>query len=703
MKKILLSLMISATGFFAAQSQTIVTTSPMDKNVILEEYTGIHCQYCPQGHAIAQSIQNNNPGRVVLVNIHQGSFANPSAGEPDFRTPFGDALANQTGLTGYPSGTVNRHVFSGSNTALSRGDWTASANIIMAQPSPVNVGIESSFNSATRELTVNVELYYTANSAVPTNYINVALIQDHVFGPQTGGSPPNNYEHMHMLRYFLTGQWGDVVNTTTQGTLVERTYTYTVPADYNNVPCVVENCQVAVYVAESHQEILSGDVVDAIGGTNLYIGDFSTSDSTLQLGHPTETTTIDLEANSNIAGSEPFIIKLVHNAPADWDAGFMVDGQTYTDSVVTNLVKGTPTPVSLNVIPGETAGFYPFTFSLKSVNNPAAPVKYFTVYLLSNTNTLLVNAAGDENAGLHQDVYINGLVEAGSEKNAVMNSTMFVRAFNSDILTDVLNVFYNIAWTFPAFTDPEAIAVMDFVDEGGKLLVAGQDIGWDIMSMASGSHNTPETEDLYTNYLKADYIDDGSSANNKFIANTDDPIYGTVVTSNVVDVNAGNMYPDQIAPLDNATATFYYNTTKTKTGAVKSTMGTAKVAYFGIGLEMIQTEAVRNDIIKKTWNWFMEGVGMEEQNKQEYITLNQNVPNPCTLETTINFEIPAKDKVVMRLYDISGKEIAALLNAELNAGTHEVTLATGQFNAGIYYYTLQTSHGKQTRKMVVVK
>jgi hypothetical protein len=49
----------------------------------------------------------------------------------------------------------------------------------------VNVGIESSFNEATRELTVNVELYYTDNSAVSSNFINVALIQDSVIGPQT--------------------------------------------------------------------------------------------------------------------------------------------------------------------------------------------------------------------------------------------------------------------------------------------------------------------------------------------------------------------------------------------------------------------------------------------------------------------------------------------------------------------------------------
>ena len=188
--------MIIAAGFFAAQSQTLVTTQPLNKNIVLEEYTGIHCQYCPEGHVISASILANHPGRAAVIAIHQGSFATPNAGEPDYRTAFGDPLAAQTGLTGYPSGTVNRHVFIGTTTALGRGDWTSSSDQILQQPSPVNVGVQSSFNAATRELTVHVELYYTANSSVPTNYINVALIQNHIFGPQTGGGAGSKYEHM---------------------------------------------------------------------------------------------------------------------------------------------------------------------------------------------------------------------------------------------------------------------------------------------------------------------------------------------------------------------------------------------------------------------------------------------------------------------------------------------------------------------------
>ena len=149
-QKILLSIVMLLTLSWVS-AQTLVSTDPQLKNAVLEEFTGIHCGYCPDGHAIAAALLENNPNRVVVIAIHQGSFAVPSGGEPDYRTPYGDAIAAQTGLTGYPNGTVNRHIFMAGHTAMSRGDWTPSANTIMQETSPVNVGIMTEYNDVTRE------------------------------------------------------------------------------------------------------------------------------------------------------------------------------------------------------------------------------------------------------------------------------------------------------------------------------------------------------------------------------------------------------------------------------------------------------------------------------------------------------------------------------------------------------------------------
>jgi len=271
MKKItlLLSLLLTVAYTFA---QLPVSQTPENKNVVLEEFTGIHCGFCPDGHRIAQQIYDAHPDDVVLINIHTGSFATPGAGEPDFRTPFGQALASQSQLAGYPAGTVNRHYFGHSQsgspsgaTALGRGQWTTDSNTILSQSSYCNIALEASVDSQTREMTVNVEVYYTADSPVSSNFINVVLLQDNIEGPQSGASsnpgqvlPNGNYNHTHMLRHMITGQWGDEVTTTSQGTLVQKQYTYTLPADINGVPLEFGDLHIAGFVAEGHQEIITG-------------------------------------------------------------------------------------------------------------------------------------------------------------------------------------------------------------------------------------------------------------------------------------------------------------------------------------------------------------------------------------------------------------------------------------------------------------
>lgn len=265
MNKKLLSSLLLLFAIGVGYSQTIVSTTPENKKVVLEEFTGINCVFCPEGHAIAQNIQNNNPGNVFLINIHTGGFANPSGSQPDFRTPFGAAIASQSQLVGYPAGTVNRHFFpgqaqnGGSGTAMSRGQWTSASNETLGESSYLNMAVEADIDVQTNELTVHVEAYYTGNSPEATNMLNVALLQNNTLGPQTGGNMGNEYVHMHRLVHMVTGQWGESISPTTTGTFIDRTYTYTIPADYNGIECKIEDLELVVFMTETTQELISGN------------------------------------------------------------------------------------------------------------------------------------------------------------------------------------------------------------------------------------------------------------------------------------------------------------------------------------------------------------------------------------------------------------------------------------------------------------
>ncbi|MEZ4778455.1 MAG: Omp28-related outer membrane protein [Flavobacteriaceae bacterium] len=265
MKQKSLSVLFIAFASAFAFGQTIVNTSPENKKVILEEFTGIHCVFCPDGHAIAQGIKSNYPDDFFIINVHQGSFSVPGAGEPDFRTPYGNAIAGQSGLVGYPAGTINRHYFpgqsqsGGNDTAMSRGQWGATTVETLGLASYLNMAVEAEVDIQNSEITVHVEAYYTGNSPEATNMLNVALLQNNTLGPQTGGNAGNNYVHQHRLVELITGQWGESISPTTTGTFIDRTYTYSVPASYNNVPVNLEDLEIVVFMTETTQEIISGN------------------------------------------------------------------------------------------------------------------------------------------------------------------------------------------------------------------------------------------------------------------------------------------------------------------------------------------------------------------------------------------------------------------------------------------------------------
>ncbi len=79
----------------------------------------------------------------------------------------------------------------------------------------------------------------------------------------------------------------------------------------------------------------------------------------------------------------------------------------------------------------------------------------------------------------------------------------------------------------------------------------------------------------------------------------------------------------------------------------------------------------------------------------------QNYPNPFNLTTTIKFQITNCDHVTLKIYNVLGKEIATLLNAEMRPEIYEVTWDAGGFPDGIYFYKLETSSFAECRKMVL--
>lgn len=188
-----------------------------------------------------------NPTNVVLVNMHAGPLATPSGTQPDFRNTWSTQLLSEFGVGFTPQGLVNRRAYNGT-TLLSSGAWTNATNATLALPAVVNMAATTEFDNGTRELTVTVELYYTADSPGANDRIFVLLTEDHLNGYQQNygaGGAYANYDHRHVLRAYITALGGDEVVTTTAGSSLTRTYTYTVPMAYD-----INDCRVVAFVGE---------------------------------------------------------------------------------------------------------------------------------------------------------------------------------------------------------------------------------------------------------------------------------------------------------------------------------------------------------------------------------------------------------------------------------------------------------------------
>jgi hypothetical protein len=84
--------------------------------------------------------------------------------------------------------------------------------------------------------------------------------------------------------------------------------------------------------------------------------------------------------------------------------------------------------------------------------------------------------------------------------------------------------------------------------------------------------------------------------------------------------------------------------------------------------------------------------------------LYQNYPNPFNPSTTIEFSIPKTEFVTLRIYNLLGQEVAALVSEKLTPGNYKYTWDASGFVSGMYYYRLRTDSGKnQSRKLLLLK
>jgi len=84
-------------------------------------------------------------------------------------------------------------------------------------------------------------------------------------------------------------------------------------------------------------------------------------------------------------------------------------------------------------------------------------------------------------------------------------------------------------------------------------------------------------------------------------------------------------------------------------------------------------------------------------------SLGQNYPNPFNPLTNIKFSIAKQGFVSLKIYNLQGREVAELVNRNINSGEYSVSWDAAHFTSGVYFYKLEQNGLSETKKMMLIK
>jgi len=668
------------------------------RNPVLEFCTGTWCQWCPCGDdMILDNILPNIPNAIILA--YHGANNDP------FRIFPGSNIISMLGLNSYPTGVIDRV------TGIQNWNsgWTTNMNTRNIVPATVSIDITRSYNVSTREFIANVELTALQNLNGQYSY-NIILVEDGQVYGQTSNTTCTpgityipDYVHYWLVRDMINGSSGEeVINGAwNQGQVITKTVSHTFTVPPSPAPDFIpDSCKLVVFVYKngaplnSNAEIQQAEIFPFM--TPDYVLNLTSSSNDVLVGNNgVGEFSADIENNGLLDDS--YYVDVTMSAPSGWTGEFTTPNGTFPvgQQDLVAVPSGGSLNVDISISPNFINGYGEITIEFTSMNDPNINVMAsFNLVTLTGVTGLIVDAS-NENYG---DLFIGPLDQE------------FVYPFGKvsrEALTPSVDLthFTLICWStgnmYPVFIEDEVNALMPFLDNGGRLLINGQDIGKDIFDPNGQSQFA---QSFFNNYMHTAYVADWGNGYG-FIGIAGDPI------TDGISFTMNNIYtktPDQISAYDGfATPLFTFSGPgETRYSSVRADDGVNRVVYLGVGLEQIADPVLRDSLVVRSLRWLMDGVVVSAPDDNiiaSSFELKQNYPNPFNPVTSMQYAVGSQQFVTLKVYDILGKEIATLVNEEKPAGEYTVEFDASSLASGTYFYKLTAGEFVSVKKMSLLK
>jgi hypothetical protein len=226
-----------------------------DRVVLIEEFTGAQCTFCPPGSEQLADLLSLYPDNLAVVGLHVGFFATPHAtySKYDFRTPAGNALETFLGAAPqWPIAIVNRRQFPGDPSMHAvQAKWAGYIAEEVAKDPAVGLTMSSDFNPDTRLLSVTVRGLARQGVSSPLR-MNIVITESDIIDYQKDVRFGDvlDYKHKHVLRGMMNATFagGDLVapNGLQQGQEVLYQAEMVIPDEWNPA-----NCELIAFIANS--------------------------------------------------------------------------------------------------------------------------------------------------------------------------------------------------------------------------------------------------------------------------------------------------------------------------------------------------------------------------------------------------------------------------------------------------------------------
>ncbi|MDR1544156.1 MAG: Omp28-related outer membrane protein [Prevotellaceae bacterium] len=266
----------STSNNVAVDKQVFYGNYIFPRTLLFEEFTEQSCVWCPFGAAGLHESIEGNEDKVAVLCHHTGYQGSDNLTITESNINNGVGWLDHAGA---PMSTLDRRIIAGwtGSTEVVFNPMGATKNLInkqLAIPAIVKVDLNTTYNEASRELTVDVSGEFAVD--LPNARLNVWLVQDSIIAPQSSPATSagviitweqyktgnysvqravtkQDYVHNHVPRYSFTGAWGAEISNSV-GTFSKQ-YTYVIPESIKGIKktafdCVPKNMYIVAFVAD---------------------------------------------------------------------------------------------------------------------------------------------------------------------------------------------------------------------------------------------------------------------------------------------------------------------------------------------------------------------------------------------------------------------------------------------------------------------